>query len=91
MLQKQTVEELDQKVYPYTKIILLGDKDQLSPFGEETSTAFDLVDPENSSTLTQVMRQAENNPLIEIIQQAKRAVHLSKKTYYEVRPPTKLQ
>ncbi|MDE4984347.1 disulfide oxidoreductase, partial [Francisella tularensis subsp. holarctica] len=49
-----------------TKVLFLGDKAQIPPIGDQLSPIFTI---ENSYQLTQLMRQATDNPLAPLTQQ----------------------
>ncbi|AEE26944.1 ATP-dependent DNA helicase [Francisella hispaniensis] len=55
-----------------TKVIFLGDQAQIPPVGDQLSPIFEL---ENNYQLTQLMRQASNNPLVPLSQQLRQTNH----------------
>jgi DNA polymerase III delta prime subunit len=54
------------------KLICMGDPAQLPPVGEQASPAFDISD---KAELTEVVRQARNNPIAGIVDIARQAVY----------------
>ena len=61
-----------------TKLILMGDPAQLNPVAESRSPVFAL---KNRFVLTQVVRQLEDNPLLEFVTDCRQAV-TSKRPFY---------
>ncbi|MEY8765989.1 MULTISPECIES: ATP-dependent DNA helicase [Francisella] len=68
MINKSLFELIDSEITKSlsSKVIFLGDKAQIPPVGDQVSPIFQL---ENRCELTQLMRQADSNPLVELSQQ----------------------
>ena len=70
MVNKALKEHLDRQSQIFgTKIIYLGDEKQLPPINEKISTTFTEV--EHTFRLTEIVRQNNTNPLMEIINSLK--------------------
>jgi len=67
VVQKALMAHLDSAVAnSKTSVIMMGDKAQLPPVKESVSSVFDADMPKME--LTQIMRQAEGNPILELAQ-----------------------
>ncbi|MBD1858643.1 MULTISPECIES: ATP-dependent DNA helicase [Leptolyngbya] len=64
---RQSIEQ----TWAQTKLILMGDPAQLNPINEGRSPSFSIS---NRMTLTQVVRQGANNPLLTVLKQCRSAI-----------------
>ncbi|MED7788087.1 AAA family ATPase [Francisella sp. 19X1-34] len=70
MINKDLLDLITTELRNSSKVLFLGDEAQIPPVGDKSSPVFDL---ENRANLTMLMRQAEDNPLVELSQKLRDA------------------
>ncbi|MBN8564795.1 MAG: AAA family ATPase [Leptolyngbya sp. UWPOB_LEPTO1] len=65
------IQQAIEQTWMQTKILLMGDPAQLNPVNEGRSPSFSIP---NRMTLTQVVRQGADNPLITVLKQCRSAI-----------------